>query len=81
MQAACLERCCKQLAAAPVRRYYDASWLSFRDVYWRLGRQHAEDYDAADFFYAGRRARAAIAAVLQHPWQWLGCSAGCRCAS
>ncbi len=30
-------------------QYHDITWLSFRDVFWRLGRLHAEGYTAREF--------------------------------
>jgi hypothetical protein len=34
-------------------QYYDVSWLSYRDAFWRLGRLHAEGYTAQEFYASG----------------------------
>jgi hypothetical protein len=56
-----------------IAEYYDATWLSFRNAFWRLGNLHAEGYNASDFFVAGRPACTAPAHRCCPSPQVLGC--------
>jgi hypothetical protein len=47
-----------------IAEYYDASWLSFRNAYWRLGNFHAEGYNASDFYVAGAGGAGGVPAGL-----------------